>query len=248
MNELEAATEPRIADLLRAFAPEECEVMLQAGYEVRECFRVLDKVGLNVVGEILKDQGTFYELQHYPKGDVYDMETHAQYYYHAHRPESGEHGHFHTFLRAAGMPRDIRPAPYEGDAPRPLGKDAVSHLVAISMDAQGYPTHLFTTNRWVTAETWYRAEDVVRMLDHFIIDHAWPSWATNRWITAMLTLFKPQIAHLLRERDRVVADWQRRYPDRDVFEDRELDVTSIMPISVERQIEALEARLERGDG
>ncbi len=248
MNQLETATGPAIAELLEAFSPEEHEVMLRAGYEVRECFRVLDKVGLNVVGEILEGQGPFYELQHYPKGDVYDMETHAQYYYHAHRPESGEHGHFHTFLRAKGMPRDIRPAPYEGEAPRPLGKDAVSHIIAISMNAQGYPTHLFTTNRWVTAETWYRADDVIRMIDHFIIDHAWPSWATNRWITAMLTLFKPQIAHLLRERDRTVAAWQASHPDRDVFEDRELDVTSIMPISVEAQIAALEARSGIGDG
>ncbi len=248
MNQLDTVAEPGIARLLDDFAPEEWEVMLRAGYEVRECFRVLDKVGRNVVGEILEGQGTFYELQHYPKGDVYDMETHAQYYYHAHRPESGEHGHFHTFLRARGMPRDIRPAPYEGNAPRPLGKDAVSHIVAISMDARGRPTHLFTTNRWVTAETWYRAEDVIRMIDHFIVDHAWPSWATNRWITAMLTLFKPQIADLLRERDRVVAAWQAAHPDRDVFEDRELDVTSIVPISVEEQIAALEARLRPGDG
>ena len=64
----------------------------------------------------------------------------------------------------------------------------------------------------------------------------------------MVALFKPQIAHLLRERDRVVADWQRRHPDRDVFEDRELEITSIMPISVEEQIAALEASLGRGDG
>lgn len=248
MSPLETIAEPRTAELLKHYPAQECELMLQAGYEVRECFRVLDKVGLNVVGEILKDQGTFYELQHYPKGDVYDMETHAQYYYHAHRPESGEHGHFHTFLRAKGMPRDIRPAPYEGDSPRPLGKDALAHIIAISMNAAGYPTHLFTTNRWVTAETWYRAEDVIRMIDHFLIDHAWPSWATNRWITAMLTLFKPQIAHLLRQRDRTVAAWQKAHPGRDVFEDRELDITSIMPISVEEQIEALEARLRSGDG
>ncbi len=235
--------EMRIPDPLEGLEREELETMLAAGYEARECMRVLEKVGLNLVGEILKGQGTFYELQHYPKGDVYDHETHSQYYYHAHRPESGEHGHFHTFLRAAGMPPGVRPAPYRGSAPRPLGKDALSHLVAISMDRYGRPTHLFTTNRWVTGETWYRAEDVIRMVDRFAIDHAWPCWATNRWITAMLQLFKPQIAELLRERDRVVAEWARRHPDRDVFEDRELDITSITPISIDAQIAALEQRL-----
>lgn len=243
------ATDPpemALDDPFAGWSREDLELSLAAGYEVRECFRVLGKVGLNVVGEILKDQGTFYELQHYPKGDVYDPETHSQYYYHAHRPESGEHGHFHTFLRAPGMPKGVRPAPYSGRAPRPLGKDAVAHLIAISMDRRGFPTHLFTTNRWVTAETWYRAEDVIAMLDRFAIDHAWPSWPTNRWITAMVQLFRPQIAHLLRERDRVVAEWAQRHPDRDVYEDRELEITSIMPISVDWQIEALERRLGTG--
>lgn len=235
--------ELRLDDPLEGWAREDLEVMLAAGYEVRECFRVLGKVGLNVVGEILKDQGTFYEMQHYPRGDVFDPETHSQYYYHAHRPESGEHGHFHTFLRAGGIPKGIRPAPYAGSAPRPLGREALAHIVAISMDRHGFPTHLFTTNRWVTGETWYRAEDVIAMIDRFAIDHAWPSWPTNRWITAMLQLFRPQIAHLLRERDRVVAEWAARHPDRDVYEDRALEITSILSISVERQIAALERRL-----
>lgn len=238
-----AATAPRPDDLLNDYGREELEVMLAAGYEVRECMRVLYKVGLNVVGEILKGQGTFYEMQHYPKGDVFDPDTHSQYYYHAHRPESGEHGHFHTFLRAAGMPKGICPAPYSGQAPRPLGKDALSHIVAISMDRHGSPTHLFTTNRWVTGETWYRADDVIAMMDRFAIDHAWPSWPTNRWITAMLQLFRPQIVHLLQERDRVVAEWAQRHPDRDVYEDRELEITSMMPISIDEQIAALERHL-----
>src|SRR5210317_191916 len=91
---------------------EDLEAMLAAAFEIKECCRVLGKVQANLVGEILKDQGTFYEMQHYPKGDVYDAETHSQYYYHAHRPDSGEHGHFHTFLRAKGMPPGVLPVPY----------------------------------------------------------------------------------------------------------------------------------------
>ncbi len=230
-----------LADPLAGLEREQLELMLAAGYEARECMRVLHKVGRNLVGEILEGQGEFVQYQHYPKGDVYDPETHSQYYYHAHRP--GEHGHFHLFLRAAGMPEGIVPAPYDGDAPRPLGRDAVAHLIAISMDAWGRPIALFTTNRWVTAETWYRAEDVVRMLDRFEIDHAWPSWPTNRWLGAMVRLFRPQIIQLLHARDRAVAAWQARHPERDVYEDRELEVTSWLPISLEEQIRAVEARL-----
>ncbi|GBD41698.1 hypothetical protein HRbin39_01082 [bacterium HR39] len=81
------------------------------------------------------------------------------------------------------------------------------------------------------------------MLDRFEIDHAWPSWPTNRWLGAMVRLFRPQIARLLIERDRAVEAWQRRHPDRDVYEDRELEVTSILPVSIDDQIRRIEERL-----
>ena len=87
-----------------ALPREGLERMRAAGEEIRKCYRVLDKAGLNIVGEILRGQGTFYENEHYPADDVFDGETHSQYYYHAHRGPMAEHGHFHTFLRAAGMP------------------------------------------------------------------------------------------------------------------------------------------------
>ena len=90
---------------LAALDAETLGQMLTAGLEAKECLRVLGKADMNIVGECLSGQGTFYEFDHYPNGDVYDRETHAQYYYHAHRGCAGEHGHFHTFLRASGMPR-----------------------------------------------------------------------------------------------------------------------------------------------
>jgi hypothetical protein len=69
------------------------------------------------------------------------------------------------------------------------------------MDAYGWPIGLFTTNRWVTNQTWYSAADTIRMLDRFLIDHAYPSWPVNRWISAMFRLFRPQIVELLERRD-----------------------------------------------
>ena len=219
--------------------------VLAAGEEILECYRVLRKAGRNVVAEVLSGQGTFYEHDHYPEGDVYDPDTHAQYYYHAHRGAVPEHGHFHTFLRAAGMPEDVRPAPYAGPIERPCGEEALSHLVGISMDARGYPLGLFATNRWVTGETWYRGEDVIRMVERFVIDHAHPSWPTNRWITAMLVLFRPQVEWLVRERDRVVHERARADPGVDVFEDRKLEITGYVAVSVEEQIAAVRGALER---
>jgi hypothetical protein len=217
--------------------------MLAAGEEILECYRVLAKGGLNIVGELLKDQGTFYEFDHFPKGDIYDEEFGSQYYYHAHRAEQGEHGHFHTFLRARAIPQEVQPVPYDGDEPWPTGYEALSHLIGISMDPRGFPIGLFATNRWVTAEAWYRATDVIDMVARFRIDHANPSWPTNRWISSMMGLFKPQIAALLEHRDAVLEAWTRDHPGVDVYEDRDLEASGWLAISVDDQLAAIRAAL-----
>jgi len=222
------------------------EAMAEAAREVRTCQRVLAKTGDTVVGELLRGQGSVYEWRHYPQGDVYDAEYHAQYYYHCH-PESersnGEHGHFHTFLRPLGMPAGVRPAPLDDYVPPPGDNDALSHLVGIAMDQGGRAVRLFTTNRWVTGETWYAAPDVVRMLDAFVIDHARPSWPANRWITALVRLFRPQVENLLHQRDAAIRRWAEAHPNGNVFEDRALEVTSQVAISVEEQVAEIEAAL-----
>ena len=219
--------------------------MLSAGREALECRRVLEKGGLNLVSEMLRGQGDFVEYNHYPEDDVYDEDTHAQYYYHAHRGLTAEHGHFHTFLRRPGSLIGTAAVPFPAGEAWPQGDDEIAHLVAIAMDAYGWPIGLFTTNRWVTGETWFRAPDVIRMLDFFRIDHAYPSWPVNRWISAMFVLFRPQMAALLEARDLAVAQWAEKHPRKDVFEDRKLDITSQLPISVEAQISAIKARLEK---
>lgn len=224
---------------LAALSPDELDRMTEAGEVVTENLRLLKKSGQNLVGQCLAHQGTFYEEEHYPKGDVYDSESHAQYYYHAHRPESGEHGHFHTFLRSAGMPRKVKPAPYSGKGERPKGKDALSHIVAISMNRPGLPIGLFTTNRWVTGETFYRSEDVINMLDRFDIEQSYPCLATNRALSALMRLFRPQVVALLRMRDETLKAWGEQHPDRDIYEDRELEITSIIDINIEGQISAI---------
>ena len=128
--------------------------MARAGDRILECYRLLGKNDANVVGEVLKGHGEFFEWDHYPPGDVYDHETHAQYYYHAHPPEGRaekyglEHGHFHTFLRPKGMPKSVKPAKVP-DYKKPEGdNDELTHFVGISMDRAGFPIRLFTTNRY----------------------------------------------------------------------------------------------------
>ena len=221
---------------------DELEAMAAAAEEVVECMRVLAKTGDNVVGELLKTEDTFYEWDHYPKGDIFDPTSHSQYYYHAHR--LGEHGHFHTFLRPKGMPAKCKPAPLPDYEPPEDEDDALSHLVGISMDANGLPIRLFTTNRWLTGEIWYPADDVCSMLDNFDIDLAHPSWPVNRWIGAMLRLFHPQTIELLHERDATMAERAEKEADVNVYEDREHEIVSVLDISVDDQVQAVSAALE----
>ncbi len=227
--------------VLNELSGERLRSMLAAGQDILECYRVLERGGLNIVGEVLKGGGTFYEWNHYPDGDVFDPDSHSQHYYHAHRAE--EHGHFHTFLCQLGMPKGTRPIKNKGKEKWPRGKDILSHLIGISMDAYGFPIRLFTTNRWVTGEAWYQADDVIAMLDLFVIDHANPSWPVNRWISGMIRLFQPQIADLIIERDATIERWREQHPGGDVFEDRELDATSLLDISVQDQVAAVEQAL-----
>lgn len=237
---------------LATLSTEELEQMRDAGELVRECYRVLGKTSDNVVGEILKGEETFYEWNHYPDGDVYDGVTHSQFYYHAHEAgdRPGEHGHFHTFLRPDGMPPGIAPAPVDDYEPPEDPDDALSHIVAISMDPKGFPIKLFTTNRWVTDEVWYTASDVCRLLYCFDIDHTQPSWPVNIWITNMLILFRPQIKEMIYARDAAVEAWRQDHPDTNVFEDRELEVTSELAVDVDEQLvqvqQALAARESGG--
>ncbi len=236
----DAAGQPALSSLaLKGLPRARLVSMLRAGEEILECYRVLRKADLNIVGEVLRGQGAFREYDHYPKDDVHDAETHAQYYYHAHRGLSGEHGHFHTYLRAAAMPPHVAPADLPHDEPWPEGKEAIAHLIGISMDVYGYPIGLFAPNRWVAGDTWYRAGDVIQMLPRFRVDHAWPSWPVNRWMSAMLVLFAPHVEQLLQARDRTLEAWRERKPGSDVLEWRELEILAQMPISVEETVQEL---------
>ena len=200
------------------------------------------------------------DWRHYPKGEVYDPTSHAQYFYHRHPapsrkrpPQPTEHGHFHLFLRGEGMPAGITPllmpeltvanapVPHQS-APRKLGgSDEVCHLVALAVDGQGEPLRLFTTNRWVTGETWYRADDMIRMLDRFRLKSDRPSALLNAWIGAIVRLFQPEIATLMRDRDQAILKQRWRWRG-NVLEDPRLEITSSIEVDLEARLAAVDQR------
>lgn len=229
--------------------------MQAAAAVLAECRRSLAANPAGLLGEIADDDTPLAEWQHYPAGEIFDPHTHAQYFYHIH-PASAraarEHGHFHTFLRAEGIPAGVAPLVLPeiavADAARPPpqaaplkqgARDEVSHLVAITLDPMGEPIRLFTTNRWVTGETWYRADDVIRMLDHFAIGEVGRTALLSRWIVAMVALFRPQIVALLRARDETMMAWRRRRRA-NVFEDIRLEVVSGIEIDIDAQLALLD--------
>jgi len=210
----------------------------RAGITTQVAIGALKQAGLNIVSATLQGQGDFYEMNHYPEDDVFDPNSASQYYYHAHR--ESEHGHFHTFVRRKAMPESMRPATgFRRSEPLPPFEDELAHLVCISMDAYGLPQGLFAVNRWVSDESWYSAEETIALLDCFRIEHTFPHFAVNQWITAFMALCRPQIEALLRHRDAVINAWQTAHPDRDVLEDRELEMTGYLPLDVPRWIAEL---------
>jgi hypothetical protein len=210
-----------------------------AGQTAQAAIGILKQEGLNLVSAILRDQGTFYEMNHYPEDDVYDPKSACQYYYHAHR--EGEHGHFHTFVRRMSMPESLRPAPgFKRSEPLPKRDDELAHLVCISMDAYGLPQGLFSVNRWVSDESWYTADETIALLDRFRIDGGYPHFAVNQWLTQFMTSCRLQIAALLLHRDSIMDAWQRAHPERDVLEDRELEMTGYLPFDMSHWLAALD--------
>lgn len=232
---------------LSALPRERLEAMHDAAAAMLRCEAALRKSGMSVVTEVLRGQGDFTLWERYPRGDVHDVESHSQYFYHAHDPQEmveGENGHFHVFLRTGALAPDLEPWRLRGARVPDDPENRFVHLVALSVDARGRPLRLFTTNRWVTDETFSRADAIIALLDRFDIGLAHPNFAVSEWLNAMMRLYRPQIEGLLRLRDAVVETWEDSHPDAETLEDRRLQNVSEIALDPTAQIAALERALE----
>lgn len=193
---------------------------LQAGADLVAALRTVEDRGSNLVGALLAGR-PFVAFEHHPPGDVFEAETGAQYYFHAHAPgvarpggvNRTELGHIHTFFRPAGR---------ADGAP-------IHHIVAIALDGFGRPACLFTTNRWVTGEDFVNARRTRAFARRYKLNDPAPA---SRCVTALFTLFADEIAALLVERDAAIKSWQLEHPERDALDDRLLEVTSLREIDL----------------
>ena len=187
----------------------------RAAQEAAFCERLLAKSGENVLRETLRDAASVEAWAHYPAGDVFDPESGGQWYYHCHIPaaDGTEHGHYHCFVRPDGA------------------NGPVHHLIAIGVDPFGKLHRLFTVNQWVVGDAWLAAEPTIALLPRFDMQLAKPSYLVNRWLTAIVTQYQPEIETLIRERDRVLAERAGEGDAEAVRQDRSLEVTSSLVIT-----------------
>jgi hypothetical protein len=192
----------------------------RAAQEALFCEEVLRKGGDNILHATLRDAPVT-AWEHYPPGDVFDPASGAQWYYHCHLPPAeGEHGHFHCFLRPEGK------------------AGPVNHLVAVGVDAHGRLVRLFTVNQWVVGDTWLDAEASVALLPRFDMQMPNPSYLANRWLTAILRLYEPEIAGLIRARDATLAA-HHSSEGTAPRDDRSLEVTSELRVDLPTTARAL---------
>ena len=178
---------------------------------------------------------------HYPKNDARDKFCKSRWYYHVHAPgnrDIDEHGHFHLFLHRTQLPEGLEPKIWP-----PQGEDAkahVTHLITLSIDTNGIPRSWFTVNRFVTNEFLYPADVMIEHLPDFNVDHTNQDDLVNRFVTAMVALYRDEIAVLLRERDLRHAELEAEFGE-DAYNPKSgVEVLSQIPIDLDAKLSSLE--------
>ena len=157
----------------------------RAGYAAAAQIAAWAQAGTSAPARLPGTAEGFAEWAQYPRPEALDPVSGWRFFYHAHAVRErlrAEHGHFHVF------------------APGPDGRGSFTHLIGISVDVQGLPIRLFTTNRWVTDESWQPAAAIERHAVRPRLAGASPG-DVSRWLEHLVVLFAPDIVALLRARD-----------------------------------------------
>jgi hypothetical protein len=194
-----------------------------AGDEVLDCYRAAAAEGIHLLEPLFREQPFRADVRYpEPKG-ARDPLSDARYYFHTHFGQPD--GHVHTFLgRGTGY----------------------THLVGIALDRFGLPTELFTVNRWVAAETFHPASEICRLLPLFTLAHAEPATPNvDRWLTAMVRLFRPHIEALLLERDARLLAHGHEHPGTDPHEDQGIEIPSRLAVDLDEHLDRVRHALGR---
>lgn len=223
----------RSDDLERALSAvplTQLEAIYDAGADALAALQRMADLGHTPVTAALEGVSCVEEWAHYPDGDA--RSAAGRYYYHAHPAEergAEEHGHFHIFLEPPLAEPDAQP----------------THVVGIAMDAAGRLLRLFTTNGWVTGETWREAEWIITRLPDFHIASDPARRDLDEWISAIIRLFRPQIEALLSTRDAALASLRAENPE--ALEDRSVRILSETQVDLLSHLHAAERAMEEAE-
>lgn len=226
---------------------QELALAADAANEVLHWQTILAKTGHGIVTEFLRGVDELQTDQLYPEDTVEDKETGCQYYFHAHSDRPQEYGHFHTYVMESGLPKAVR-----AQAPASMGEHnnkwrTHCHLVGISVASNGIPTELFTLNHWSSQEAKFALDDLPTILDRFDVTHAIPSYPVNRWITAVLKMYRPVILDLFEQRSAFLDQLEKDEPTVPAMDNDKYDVTSRIEIAIEADAIAIQKEvLARG--
>ncbi|MEO0699858.1 MAG: hypothetical protein AAFY81_09100, partial [Pseudomonadota bacterium] len=145
---------------------------------------------------------------------------------------------FHLFLHRTQLPEGLEPKVWP-----PQGEDAkahVTHLIGLSINTLGIPRAWFATNRYITNEFLYPADVMIEHLPAFNVDDTKEDDLVNRFVTAMVALYREEIADLLRERDARHAELVAEHGEAAYEKASGVDVLAQIPIDLDAKISALE--------
>ncbi len=211
----------------------------QAAHTVIETITAMAQEQRPLMLRVVPEDGTTF-WTHYPKTDARDKFCKARWYYHIHaagKRDTDEHGHFHLFLHRSQLPEGLEPKVW----PR-AGEDAkahVTHLICLSIDNLGIPRTWFAVNRFVTDEFLYPADVMIEHLPAFNVDHTQEDDLVNRFVTAMVALYRTEIEELLRQRDARQAELVAQHGDAGYEKASGEEVLAQIPIDLDEKISSL---------
>jgi hypothetical protein len=173
------------------------------------------------------DPGGIRQWDHYPNRDVVNGPLKCRWFYHCHPPEergAGEHGHFHLFVDKSAVAPDV--LPLVTGRPAPESQVDVVHIAALSISTDGLPLEWFTVNRWVTDEWLYPAPAIISLLPQISFRGRRGNGQVNRWLTAIVALYRGELADLLLQRDAVLIKSDLS------GDDQNIEITSRCPVDL----------------
>ncbi|WP_449391272.1 DUF6969 family protein [Eoetvoesiella caeni] len=222
--------------------PQQISSMQSAAEALLACYAELAADKSHLLSEILHDNVPR-QWAHYPDDDVIDRTNGYQFFYHSHSPDdrdaTGEHGHFHVFARQDVHGDAIDPGTEQDflmqlNGEQPAHANTI-HLLCVSLNAKGVPNTLFTVNRWVTGDHFVSAATTLRLLSSFTVQ-ARNGIKVSKWLTALLATFRPQVEHLLIERDATLLGLASGRNGVGLLEDESVELLSSVPIDIDQQV------------